>query len=219
MSSELATTGGTLIPVEQTGDDKAFAKMSSAASYLPRLQLFGSNTDAAKEGKINMGRHGMVIDKDLTDLGADVDILVCAWRPKAMDVGGEKVISLYNPDSEAFQKLQGRADLPNSGCMYGPEFLVYIPKVERFATFLMGSKTARREAPNLKALMGKAASLGVKLIKTPKYTWHATTVKPCSTPFAIPDLEEIKSTIDSFRNPPESVVEEVEESAGADRDH
>jgi hypothetical protein len=209
---------GALIPVAANPyDEKAFAKIAAAANYLPRLQLFGSNSDAVKEGTFPMGHYGLVKDKDVIDLGAEVDVLVIQWRPKAIDTGSDPVVAYHNPDSPAFQKLQERADQPNSGCMYGPEYLVYLPKVQKFATFLMGSKTARREAPNVKALLGKAASLSVKLIKNTSYSWHGPVCKDCSTPFEIPDLGEIADVTKTFLSPPETVVEQAPEAAGSTR--
>lgn len=91
--------------------------------------------------------------------------------------------------------------------MFGPEFLVWVPKAKRFAALLMGSKTHRREAPNLKALLGKAATLTVGVIKTPQYTWQAIRTQPCSTPFELPSPDEAVQVQNTFLNPDDSVEE------------
>lgn len=94
-----------------------------------------------------------------------------------------------------------------------PEFLVYLPNATppTFATLFCGSKTARKEAPNLRGLIGRAATLKVTLIETAKYSWHAMVVVACSSPINLPDMEEIRAQVSKFNNPPESDVEEVKE--------
>lgn len=96
---------------------------------------------------------------------------------------------------------------------FGPEFLIWIPGAnpQSFATFFCGNKTMRREAPNLRGLIGRAATLKVTLIETKKYSWHGPVVVPCSTPFDLPDMEEIKAQVSRFNNPPEQDVEKAEE--------
>lgn len=227
-SGTLATLGLGGIAPAKYADDKAFNAVASGGKWLPRLQLFGGNSDAAKEGKIQMGSYGLVTSKDqLTPLGTEVDVLVLSWRPKAMSVGGEDIITEYNPQSANFKALVAKADEPDSGCMYGPEFLLWIPTVRKYATFMMGSKSSRREAPNLRAILdgqkdGKipAATLKVTLIAGKKYKWHNPVVTVCSTPFDLPeDNDEMISVANDFNNPPESDTEMVtpEEKASAGR--
>jgi hypothetical protein len=81
----------------------------------------------------------------------------------------------------------------------------------------MGSKTARREAPNVKSLLGKAATFGGKLIKTQRFNWHGPTCNPCSTPFDIPPIPEIQEQVDLFLNPPTQTVEPADVSTKRDR--
>jgi len=138
-------------------------------------------------------------------------VLVCAWRPKALSTN-DPVISVYDVDDAEFKRIQEQSDVANSGCMFGPEFLVYIPAAGKFATFFMGSKSQRRESPNMKARMHQAATLKSKLIETPKYKWQNPVVVPCSTPFELPDLQAVKEQIEKFTNPPVSEIERVDDS-------
>jgi hypothetical protein len=96
--------------------------------------------------------------------------------------------------------------------MWGPEYLVYIPTQKVFATFFMGTKSARREAPALKALLRQAATLGSHEIKTEKYVWWSPQIRPCTTPFEIPTPEDIKEVYEEFMNPESTDVERVDES-------
>jgi hypothetical protein len=96
--------------------------------------------------------------------------------------------------------------------MYGPEFLCYIPSMKEFATFFMGSKSSRNESPNMKALIGKGATLRSQKLSNSKYSWQSPQVVPCNTPFEIPAIEDIKAIANTFTNPPQSEVETVEDA-------
>jgi hypothetical protein len=195
------------MPVAKYADDKSFDIVASGSGFLPRVQLFGGSSGPCKEGKIGIGRFGLVPNKDtIHDLTQQFDCLVIAWRPKAMRIGGGTVHVVYNPQSEDFKKIQNEADVQDSGCMFGPEFLLVING--KFCTLFMSSKTMRREAPNLRTLVGGAATIAARLIKTQRYTWHGPAVSKCSTPLTnLPTVEEIKEQAQKFGNPPEQDVE------------
>ena len=218
VGGEIAAILGT--SVAKYADDSAFDGLASGGKWLPRLQLFGGNSDAAKEGKIQMGSYGIVAGKDqLTAVGNEVDCLVLGWRPKAMSLGGEDIITSYNPQSDSFKGIAAKSEEQDSGCMFGPEFLLWLPTQKKYVTFFMSSKSSRREAPNLKGILEgqrdghtPAATLKVTLIAGKKYKWHNPVVTRCSTPFDFPtDLEELKSVVENFNNPSETEVEVVDE--------
>ena len=211
MSNEiekLEVAEGALIPAFQSKyDDTDFQGVASGGKWLPRVQLFGSNSDAAKMGLIPIGTYGLVNGKNLIPLGNEVDVLVVAWRPKAMEIGDGEVTSAFNPKSALFKDLVAKSDEADSGCMFGPEFLVYLPGQKQFATFFMGNKSARREAPAVKSCIGKAATLKVTLASNKKYKWHTSVCVACSTPFDLPAIDEIKEKANEFCNPPDAASE------------
>ena len=204
-----ASIGGVQLPASKYASAEEFNSVITAASFLPRLQLFGANSGPAKEGKIQMGRYGIVRSKDsIIDVGASVNCLVLGMRLKAMEIAEEGIISKYNPKDEEFKRIAATADADGeSGCMYGAEFLLYLPDQKEFVSFFMSSKSARREAPVLNGLLGKAATVGVKLVKTKKYSWHAPSVTICSAPLSPPDTDKLLEEANKFANPPESDVE------------
>jgi hypothetical protein len=231
MSDEIPATtpktnvmGNDLIPAEafpiaesKYADDKAFDVVATGGAFLPRLQLYGGNSEQCKEGKIGIGRWGIQKGKEVVDLTNQVDVLVLAWRPKAMQLG-EEVIAVYNPASDEFKRIVAQSEVKDSGAMFGPEFLIYVPSQSAFVTYFANSKTARREAPQIKALMRKAATFKTQLIKTKKYSWHGPVVTPCSTPFDLPPMDDIKVQMEKFNNPPETDVEAApDESEERDR--
>jgi hypothetical protein len=208
-----------LIPATEMGivpskyaTDQAFDSVASAG-YLPRLQLYGSGSDAVKQGLIGMAHYGLARGKDqVEDLTKEVAVVVIAWRPKALDLRTPgQVISSYNPQSDLFKKITAVAGEKDSKCMFGPEFLVWVPTAKTFATFFFGSKTARREAPNMKGLIGNAALCKANYIKTSQYSWHGPLITPCSQQLELPDPESIREEAFKFNNPPETEVEAAPE--------
>jgi len=209
-----------LIPVDDAGQlqkwsQEDFQKVVTSGSYLPRLQLMTANSDPCKSGEFPINHYALVQDKIYKDLGLQVDILLIAWRPKALDMGGEIVIAEYDPESESFKAIIAKSETKDSGCMYGPEYLVWIPAAKSFGLFFMGSKSARRESPNLISRLLKASTLKSKKIETTSYTWYCPQVTPCSTPFEIPDQEDVKEQVQKFNNPPKQEVQKVEDGAPA----
>ena len=197
----------------------SFDSMVTGGDYLPRLQLFGSKSDACAEGKIGIGHYGLVKDETITDLGVEIDIAIISWRSKAVQIDGDNVVVDHKPEIDkdgnitnpVFNKIVQLSRVKNSGCMYGPEFLVWIPNARVFAIYHMNSKTARREAKNMEPLLGKAATLKCHLIDNGRYKWHGPIVIPCSAPIEMPSEDKIRSEWTKFQNPPENDIETVEE--------
>jgi len=200
----------------QKFDDDAFLAATKSGDFLPRLQLMTSNSDVCKKGQFPINNYALVSGQNLKDLSAAVDILVIVWRPKALEIG-EVIISVYDINHIEFTRIAEKSNEKDSGCMFGPEFLVWVPSVKQFATFFMGSKSTRRESPNLKALLKKGATLKSHLIETPKYSWMSPVIVPCTTPFELPDTGEMMEQIEKFNNPPQTEIEKVEApAAGAE---
>ena len=212
-----------LVPVDALGtdvakyDDSIFDSVSKAGDYLPRLQLMTASSDPCKACEFPVNHYAVVDGNQLIDLGDQVDTLNVAWRPKALEMG-EEVISAFDPTGKEFIRIQEKSATPNSGCMFGPEFLMWIPAIKKWATFFMGSKSARRESPNVKSKMRKAVTLKSKKIESPKYTWFAPLATACSTPFDVPPIEDTQAQVEKFMNPPATEIEKIgEETEGEER--
>lgn len=209
-----------LIPTNAM-DDKELVNFDSVTSnktsYLPRLQLFGSKSDACAEGKIGIGRWGLVNDDVITDLGVSTDVIILAFRPKALDTSSDTVINNHDADSEIYATIREKSREKDSGCMYGPEFLVFVPSEDVFATYFASSATARREAKKLRVLIGCGVTLKCHLIEKGRFKWHGPIVLPCSAPLDVPDLTIVEVQKEKFRNPPVSDVEVADETDGRER--
>jgi hypothetical protein len=208
-----------LITVPQGGalaekSDDIFDDVVSSGGWLPRLQLMSSNSKPCKSGSFPTNHYALVQGQQLTDLGNETDLLVIDWRAKALEMGDE-IISNYDPKSEEFIRIREKSGEQDSGCMFGPEYLVYVPSEKQFALFFMGSASARREAPALKTRLQKAATLKVQMIDGKKHSWAAPAVTPCSSPIDLPDQEAVMEQLEKFNNPQSSDVEVAPEEEGS----
>ena len=185
-------------------NEQGLGNLASDSDFLGRLQLMISNSELCKEGKfpINHFAYFPSGGGDPVDLGESVDVGILAWRPQALDMSGESVISCFDEEADLFKQIQARSGEANSGCMFGPQYLVWIPQVEKFAGLYFGSKSARREANGAHAQLKKFATLIPKKCETPKFTWYTTKVVDCETPHSPPDAEALEKEVNRFLNPP-----------------
>ena len=211
MSNELTLSTLEQLPVEagKFATLEALTTLTSAG-FLPRIQVMGGNNDVVKEGKFPIGHFALITGKSLDDLTPEFNAVVLSWRPKAMQFQPD-VIAFYNPKQDDFKKVQERADVPQSGCGYGPEYLLYLPDYDKFATFFCSNITARNEAPNIHTFMRKACTFCVQIIKSKKFTWHGPRVKKCEQEVKLPEQSVMVEIINKFNNPPATETEIVEE--------
>src|SRR5689334_16237518 len=94
-----------LVPADILGNPEADGgalAVAGASAFLPRIQLYGGNSDACKEGKIPIGHYGLATGKDdLQPLGPEVEVLVLAGRAKALQIG-ETIITVYDHQDPVF---------------------------------------------------------------------------------------------------------------------
>lgn len=218
MSSEIAVNdvkpGQLVAVVQSTETDDGFGDVASSGKWLGRIQLFGAKSREVAENKIGMAHYGLITGKDnLADLGKEVDCLPVAWRPRAMDIGGENILSSTDKDSAEFKRMVSQSEVKDSGCMYGPEFLIWLPSLHKWGLYFANSKTARRAAPALRERLGKGVTLKATFIKTAKFAWHGPEFAPCSTPFDLPSAESVAEETERFLHPP--VVAQIEKAPDA----
>lgn len=208
-STALANASATLenlksqLPM-QTADSE-FRKVTESAGLLPWLVLGSSSSEITKKDLLRQGNWGIKHSADkVNDLGKSVDILIVAWRPKAHDSVSDPSITSYDHNSAVFKDIAARARAGNmeSGCMSGPEFLIYVPSADCWATYFAVSKTAKNNADQWQGLMAQMATISSTLLSNSQYSWHGPTIMKCNTPpVSLPDIEEIKLRVDNFLNP------------------
>lgn len=230
MTSALVPLDLTQLPSTSIGSSEIFDELAKGGEFLQRLQLFGKGKHVDK-GLIPPGHYGIFVsNEEIIDLGKKIDIIPFARRPKALDTGSKPPISVYDENSEEFKRIAAKSQVKNSGCQFGPSFLVIERSTGKFLEFFLGAPTHRPEAKKIyPALPLSAADIESRKLKgeephgplpitlTQKYiekefSWYVPVVLECSTPFTkLPSIATINAEIAKFLNPPASEVEEVEE--------
>ena len=207
---------------EKLNDLEAVAK---GAEFLPRIQLVtkGKYVD---EGKISPGRWGIPQPggDEIIDLGDSLDVIPFDCRPKALDVSDrDAIVSSYDIKAAEFQRIKTAPK--NSGCMWGPSFLVLERSTGKLYELFFSNKSGRNEAGKLRPFLPTAAnegqpapaSLGIRYKKTSEYGWHVPVITKCSEPFdpAAVKVDEaiIVAECKKFQNPDAGVEKVSEEEA------
>ena len=225
MTDDLAVQMPEGMSLVKGGMADVFDDYVTTSEYIPRIQLMTGNSGLVQQGNAQVGEYVFINTKDdFTPLGKEVDILVCSWRLKAMQVGDGSVVSVFDPADPNFGKIRAQASVKDSGCMCGVEFLLWIPAVNAFATFYMASKSAQREAKKVRSFIDEEnnapgpATLKAAFIETKRFKWHAPVVTTCSTPFSPPEPEAFLKTLDKFLNPPKETDAEMADDDGDNRE-
>ncbi len=205
------------------GDDRALAQVTKAGDWLPYIQVMGSNSPEVQRGEFKMGVFALAKSKTKTDIGNSLVALILGWRPKAMQFKPSP-LSYYNPNSEAFKKIEIESSVPNSGKAFGPELLLWLPEPQEIVTLFLGSPTGRVEAPNFIAAFKKGqfqCRIVCELIQYKKQgkAYHGAKYYPYDVPVTtMPSLETLQEQRFKFNNPPETESEPAEKAeAGDDR--
>lgn len=195
--------------------DAEFDKLASAYGYLPRLTQLTDASAAVKKRELAAGFYLVSGKDDKAPLGEDVDLVPVAWRFKALETPpGAKPISTTDHNSELFKSIAARAGQQNSNCQAGIEYLVWLPSVSKFATYLMGSKTALKEAAKVKPLIGCPVTVKTHTFDNGQHIWQGPKVYEASVPPAtLPDAELLKETVEKFVKGAEESGEPAEKVA------
>lgn len=200
-----------LVPVESLGgemiaaDQELLSEVASGGTFLPYVQLFTTKSDAVAEGKISGGHYGIVRDGNITDLGKEIDVVIFVVRARAFQKEEDGEITVVydtkDPEYVRIKELQASGVV---GAMCGPEFLVWVPAENVFATLFCGSKTMKRAARKFSPFLGgKACNLKSRLIDNGKYKWHGPVIGACSAlPSVLPDSDAVEDEVQRFKNPP-----------------
>lgn len=210
------------LPSTQIGSDADFDAIAKSSDFLLRLQLF-TKGKAVNKKLVGPGNYGIpVTDEEVTDLGDEIDILPLARRPKAIDLKDtENIVAVYDISDPEFKRIQTQSAQKESGCMYGPSFLVFERSTGQFLEFFCGTKSARTEAkrifpylPLSQAMIdanpalantgaephnAKPVTMKSRLVEKGQWSWHVPVAVKCSTPFtSLPSAEVIVKEITKF---------------------
>ena len=236
MSKELTTNnslgdlfgnGGAL--ATQTGADlKALDAMTSSSAFLQRMQLYSKGKSGAAGTIIDGGHFGIPRSSDdIVDLGTSVDMLVIARKAKAIDMSDTDNIIVSNSPADAeFKRIVDLADnTRDSGCAYGPTYLVYERSTSSFYELFMGNKSGRYASGKINEFLPSLVdgtptfptmTLNSEYITKGKWNWFAPKPTAGLTAIDLPDAEALKSEIEKFMKAEgEEGVETVEAPASS----
>lgn len=218
------------LPASAMKDD-AYEKLATASAFLGRLQLYDKNKEVSK-GLINPGEWGIPGGGDkITNLGKEIDMLILARRPKALDLSDTSdIITSYDPNSETFKDIERRSGGKDSGCMFGTSFLVFERNSKRFIEYFAGTKTTREASGDLYPFLPEKQPEGTtvlpavtatsEVIEKGPYTWRGPIFRKCSTPVQMPPAAALEEELTKFLNPEvqeEATEEEVAATTGRRR--
>lgn len=211
----------TLIPADIGDSSKADSALVVANNkdYFPRMKLCQGNAkEVLKKNVASGGNFALIKGKDdIEDLGDSIDLVICSGRSKAMRTG-DQIIAVFEDDSDEFKKIMSESKVKDSGCFYGAEYLVYIPAVGTFATLFLNNPTMRREAGAVHSRLKQAATLTSHLIEGKDHSWFGPKCGDCSSPLDLPELDEIRATVEKFEAEESSQIQTVDENSDSGRE-
>jgi hypothetical protein len=211
------------LPVVTEDQLTTLDEVAKGSEFLSRVQLItkGKYVDT---GKIAPGHWGIPQPggEEIDDLGESIDVVPYAVRPKALDMSDkEAIVAVYDTKDPEFQRIKNAPK--NTGCVWGPSFLVLERSTGRLLELFFGNKSGRNEAGKLKPFLPTEenegnpapATLNIRYVKKPDFAWHVPVVTKCSEAF---DPANIKVTADQlleerekFLNPPKGAEKVPEE--------
>jgi len=187
-----------------------------SGEFLSNVKLFVSESPEVKESKIPMNHYGIKNGEAVTDLGEKIDVLVLQWRYKALDMN-DPIVQNYDKDSDTFKQIKEKSFIKDSKCVFGIEFLLWVPTQKIFAALYLNGKSSRKVAPTIAKDLGKWVTLGSVLCKNKEHTWFTNTCVPCSTPGEFPPEDKFQEELKKFQNPEDSSVEKSEKKDERER--
>jgi hypothetical protein len=225
MSNELTPFKSNFLPAVRADVLTEVSDVSQGSDFLPRLQLItkGKYVDT---GKIGAGHWGVPQPggEEILDLGVTIDIIPLDARAKALDVSDrEAIVAVYKVNDPEFQRIKNAPK--NTGCMWGPSFLVIERSTAKMYELFFGNLSGRNEAGKLRPFLPTEenggvptpATLGIRYKKMPEWGWHVPVISKCSEPFDsadVPSDAAIAKEMEKFRNP-QSGIQKVEEDPEA----
>lgn len=244
MSNELATlndlfTGedaGNLVPAESVEQSKELDKFSQGTAFLKRIQLYSKGKSNSDGVLIDMGNFGIPKSaEEIMSLGKEIDVIPFARRAKAVDLSDtDNIIVTYDTASDEFKRIVNLADTTkDSGCVYGPTYLVYERTTGEFYEYFCNNKSSRIASSDINPFLPVSQAqidanlsdeknprgpmplhMKAKYVKKGRYEWFVPEISKAMTPFKkVPNREEIKTALDIFQKSEESKVEVVDDKS------
>lgn len=208
-----------------TQTDAAIEKIATAKKWLPQLRFYTPASKACSQDDFPANHFALEeMNNKRIDLGSEVLVIPLQVRPCAMrhDESGTTVcLDPKMVDGEytgLFAEIALEAESNPLGATYGAQFLVWLPRVSKFAIFYCGTKTLRNEIDGLMQNIGRCLQFQRRTIpakgRRPTYTsvgYEETSAPPDN----LPEREELAKVVHDFKNPPAPTVLETDDDDNA----
>lgn len=167
-----------------------------------RLAVKGQLVD---EDGVQPGAYAIKDSDDVEVLGKEVDVIPLTYIDKAVDRSGEDVEMAFGKGNAAYQDIAKRCDDGgfDSGCMYGPVFLVFERTTGEFLEIFCNNKSMQREAKvlfnALPVTKAQAEKHGIDAKPPTPVLLGSKYLKDAKYPRQVPVWKASKATFD---NPP-----------------
>jgi len=208
------------LSTQSAEDLKEVEALSKASGFLPRIQLYYRGKPIDKD-LISKGHFGSPRSADdIRDLGKNIDVLVFARKPKAIDMSDtDNIITSNDVKSDEFKRIVDAADnTSDSGCAYGPTYLVFERSTGEFFEFFCGNKSSRIESSKINSYLPvtpamikagvteeekprgpKPMALTAQYLEKGTWSWFAPKAGDGLTPFKkLPTVEDIETQVTKF---------------------
>lgn len=183
--------------------------MAGSSAFLPRIQFLSGSSTKVKKKEFPSDHFAYITGKNkYDDLGEEFDCLVLAMRPKALDTSDpDGIITCFDPKivdkkmTGLFANIAERSSVKDSGCMYGPEYLLWVPAKKAFATMFFCNPSLRLESANIQSKIGHPVTIGYQFIETKSHEYNSPEIRECTTVFDLPTQEAVNEECHKFLNP------------------
>lgn len=244
MSKELSVlnelfAGENALSTQSVDELRELNAMSNASSFLQRLQLYSKGKSGPNGTIIEGGHYGIPKSgEEIEDLGNSIDVLVIDRKAKAIDMSDtDNIIVSNDTKSDEFKRIVDMADnVKDSGCAYGPTYLVYERSTRQFYEFFCGNKSGRYESSKINTYLpvtaamieagltkeseprfSKPMTLKSQYVKKGKWEWFAPKAEDALGTIELPPAEQLRAEIERFRKIEAPEVETVDESKKSKR--
>lgn len=197
-----------------------FDEVAKGSDFLPRIQLYtrGRFIDT---GKIAPGHYGVPQSggEEVLDLGDSIDIVPFAFRAKAMDVSDrDAIVTVFdNTGDPEFKRIVAAGK--DSGCFWGPTFLVYERSTKTFYELFFNNASGRTESGKMRPFLPqendgvpKAATMTSRHRTKGNYSWHVPVINQCTLEFdTVPTVEDIDKAVKKFQEMKSGVERDSDE--------
>lgn len=228
MSTELALPSDLFadLPVAAGTSIEAIQEIAPASNFFSYLQLLQPLSKGVTEHGFKAGEfvYSAAGSGKQTPIGSEFVALPVSWRQKAMMTAKNQNNEIYyDPNNPRFTEIRDIA-LNSKGlsdCMFGPEFLFWIPELSDFVSFFLVSKTLRNSAPSLAKYMQPIKPVLIKSnkIQKEKNTWFGVLVEESLVQIEnLPDRDNLVASVTKFTSDKGTEIKQIAVEGSSDRE-